>query len=228
MLEVVTVWAPRPENEKFSDVYKKLLKLQLFSVNRVGHTHVVVTDDPKGVSEKHHRVITASMQASLMFAILEGQLAYVEQWDGSHPFVLLDIDCLVARKLEGIFTGAFDIMLTNRNNPVAPIQNGAMYFDKGCKLGAIKFLRRALQLCEHHWGGDQEAIAKAMAPVPDGHVGIERRFGVRVKFSSPELYNHSNKVCAPRTKDRYVFHFKGDSKKFARPFFEQLSREPVQ
>lgn len=223
MIDVVTVWAPRKSDEHWRDTYLDLLAMQAKTVHRARHRHIVVTD----TELRGYLTLRAQMQESLMFAILEGQLAYVKQWSGDHPFVMLDIDCLVARKLDPIFNGSFEIMLTNRSSAVSPIQNGAMYFDAGCKQAAIDFFERSLELCLPHWGGDQEAISKAVAPVPQGHVGTERRFGVRVKFAPTDLFNHSSKEV-PRLKNRFVFHFKGNTKNFAHVVFENIMREPLQ
>lgn len=210
MLEVVTVWAPRPKHPKWRKIYGRLLQLQRESCARVGHVHRVVTD----VELSGYDTLRTALPDSLMHAILAGQIAYLEQWSNDHPVVLADIDCVVCRDLNDAFDGTWDIGLTSRDNALAPIQNGAMYFAAGARLPALEFLRRALALCEPHWGGDQEAIAQAVAPIPPVH-RIESRFGARLAFLSTDPYNLSPKSSTAKMTDRFIFHFKGDTKAFA-------------
>lgn len=210
MLEVVTVWAPRPEHEKWRD-YLPLLELQKKSAERVGHRHVVVTD----TELPGYDTLPVKLPQNLMQAILAGQLEYVSRWSGEFPIVLADADCLVIRDLEAVFDGTFDVLLTSRNNPAAPIQNGAMYFAAGSQDAARQLLHRALQLCKEHWGGDQEAIAQAAAPVPLVLHVIEPRFGKRFYFASPDPYNFSPRGHPPKMNpNRFIVHFKGDTKHF--------------
>lgn len=213
MLEVVTVWTPRPQHSKWRD-YMQLLALQRASVARVGLSHRVVSDVPL----QGYDTLEADLPESLMHAMLAGALAYARQWSGVHPVVLLDVDCLVCRDLRQAFTGEFDVLLTNRPDPLAPIQNGAMYFAPGNGAAAVALFERALELCEEKWGGDQSAIAAAVAPVPEMHC-VQERFGARFAFVSTELHNHSTKGGMPkRAPTRFVEHFKGDLKIHAAEF----------
>lgn len=224
MLEVATVWAPRPDHPKWRTDYLEMLELQRRTAERVGHRHVVVTD----VELPGFNAIRASLPRSLMHAILEGQLAYLRQWSNKHAVVLLDIDCVVCRSLDEAFDGTFDIGLTNRDNPAAPIQNGAMYFKSGAKPAALALFARALELCGEHWGGDQEAIAQAVAPVPHGEAR-EMRFGVRLAFLSTGSHNHSPKCRQPvkLMAGRFIEHFKGETKSHAPGFARRLLERPV-
>lgn len=208
MIEVVTVYAPRKNHEKYVD-FRPLMLYQKQSVETYGHRHVVVSDMP-AISKLN--VLYRELPHSLMLAIIAGQIAYLEQWSGEHAVLLADVDCLVARPLEAAFDGSFDLGLTNRDNPVAPINNGAMYVAPGCKDAVLKFFHKAQALCKKHWGGDQEAIALAAAPIPKDHC-VHVRDGLRVGFFSMQTHN-----CVPRCqglrhkKNPYVVHFKGDRK----------------
>lgn len=211
IIDVVSVWAPRPRHPKWSNDYINLLRLHCLSAKKFGHRSVVVSDaknDP-GVAGWQGKFVRADLPASLMHAILAGQIAAVEQWDDARDIVLADIDCLVNRDLSAAFDGTFDVLLTRRDDLKAPIQNGAMYFARGSKSVALQFLKRAYDLCGSHWGGDQEALAAAVAPVPSTYC-IEERFGARFNFASCDPYNHSSKVSKPRK--TYIEHFKGDTK----------------
>lgn len=213
MLEVVTVWAPRPQHPKWRDGYLDLLKLQNGTVRRVGHRHVIVTDQPEvpGFADLLH----AELPESLMHALIAGQVAYLEQWNDAHPVVMLDMDCLVARDLGKAFRGEWDIGLTNRELKGQEIQNGAMYFAPGSRKAALKMLRKTLDLCEDWWGADQAALSQAVAPVPRLH-RVEMRLGARIGFLACEDYNFSPKAGVPKARaERFVLHFKGDAKQFA-------------
>lgn len=215
MLEVVTVWAPRPQHEKWREgnVYLELLSLQRQTCQRQQHRHVVVTD----TELSGYETIRAELPEPLLHAIISGQIAFLEQWDDAQPVVLLDIDCLVVRDLNKAFDGTWDVGLTIREHPTQPIQNGAMYFAPGARKAGLKMLRRTLELCEHWWGSDQEALAKAVAPVPRIR-RIEERFGARFCFLPCEYYNRSAKHGVPHPEDRgkrFIFHFKGEAKQHA-------------
>lgn len=214
MLEVVTVWTPRPQSPQWRD-YSELLALQARTVAHFGHRHRVVSD----VALPGYDVLHAPLPESLMQALLAGPLAYFEQWTDDHPVVVMDMDCVVTRNLEQAFETSWDIGLTNRELERAPIQNGAMYFAPGARRAAIELFTRALGLCRHGWGGDQEAIAKAVEPVPLTAHPIEPRLGVRLAFLSTRLHNYSRKgEMAEWDPARFVVHFKGESKKWAAPF----------
>lgn len=211
MIEVVTVFTPRKSHPKWMD-YGPLLKAQQGSVTVHGHKHVVVSD----AKYKGFNVLPVpKLSECLMHAIMEGQLAYLRQWSGNHPVVLLDVDCLVAKPLDPIFKHRdFDLGLTNREaEHVSPINNGAMYVAPGNKDAVVAFFERAYALCGSHWGGDQEAISQAAAPVPFTH-GIEERNGLRIYFMSMLTFAAVPEDANRRFKHSpYVIHFKGEERK---------------
>lgn len=217
MLDVVTVFAPRPEHPKWRD-YLELLKLQKKSVVRAGHRHLVVSDREL----PGYETLVVELPASLNHALLGGQIAALKAWSDREPMVILDADCLVLRRLDAVFDSTFEIGLTNRNDRYAPIQNGAMYFAAGSRVAAIQFLQCAFDQCEEHWGGDQEAIAAAVAPVPSEHIVLQR-FGVRVSFLSTKTHNWSPKRLQSRLKPhQFVVHLKGERKDLAQPFWNVI------
>lgn len=217
LIDVVTVFAPRPQHPKWRE-YVELLRLQKRSVQLFGHRHCVVTDGDMPGFE----TLRVYLPPSLNHALIGGQIAALEAWSGEHPLVLVDADCLVCRKLDGAFDGSFEIGLTSRENPIAPIQNGVMYFAPGGKPAAIELFNRARELCKEHWGGDQEAISQAVAPVPREHC-VETRFGARLSFLSTKTHNWSPKKVPDQIReDRYVVHLKGDRKELAEPFWKLI------
>jgi hypothetical protein len=208
MTEVVTFFAPRPGHKKWMN-YLPLIKLQKATAQKFGHKHVVISD----TKLKDFDVFFVTVPQSLMFAILEGQIAYLEAWSGETNLVLVDVDCLVARNLDSAFDGSFDIGMTNREHDRAPINNGAIYISAGAKEKALAFFRKSLSFCHHEWGGDQEAISKAAAPVPKNQVVIERD-GTRFAFLSMLTHNVVPRLPGVRHKKHpYIVHFKGVERK---------------
>ncbi len=224
MVDVVTVYTPRPKHPKWRD-YLPALALERDTAVRWNARHIVVSD----VDLPGFEAMRVSLPDSLMKAQIAGQIAYLEQWNDKDHILFVDADCLIARDPAGAFMG-FDLGLTWRDNPECMINNGAMYVAAGSKQRALMFFCAAYALCGDHWGGDQEAISQASAPVPkqDGRRAI--RQGAVVEFLSMRTHN-----CTPTERGAmhaypvpYVVHFKGDRKEWMQTYAEQyiLRREP--
>jgi hypothetical protein len=217
-VEVVTVFAPRPDHEKWTDYYP-LLRAQRASVLRAGHRHVVVTDADLGGGFDTLRV---PLPGALMPAMIQGLIAKLAR-GGDSDLLLVDVDCLIARDLAPAFVDErdFDVLLTRRAHPTAPVNNGAMYVRRAGIRNALGFFKHALALCREHWGADQEAISQAAAPVPE-HERIADRVGCRIKFASMKPYNVVPKILGKRHNcDPFVVHFKGDGKSFMLAYAER-------
>lgn len=230
MIDVVTVFAPRPEHPQWRE-YVPLLRMQAASAKHFGHRHIVVTDEPEDFRE--FETLAAELPLELMPAQLAGQVAYLEQWSGDHPAVLVDADCLIARALDPAFDGSFELGLTHRDDPRSPINNGAMYVGPGNKDGVLRFFRGALAICCDHWGGDQEAISTIAAPVPKlaedketrKHAAtiLEERDGLRIGFLNGLIYNVSPKQEGkPHRRNPFVVHFKGETKAWMKTYAEKF------
>jgi hypothetical protein len=209
-VHVVTVFAPRREIPQWRDDYLELLRLQRATARHWGHAHVVVTDADLGREFKQLRV---ELPRSLMRAQLAGQIAWLERSLEGHS-LLVDADVLIARECDKAF-GDWDLGLTPRTHPTAPINNGAIYVPEAGKPGALQFFRAALERCGEHWGGDQEAISACAAPVLEAGSRAER-CGARVEFLPIQLYNVSPKQEGVRHGNNpFVVHFKGAAKAWA-------------
>lgn len=213
-VEVCTVFAPRPEHEKWRDDYIDLLALQKRTAERFDHRHTVVTDVPM----PQFNCLTTHLPLSLMKAILLGMIRRLEAPVLSH-LVLVDADCLIARSLDEAFpNNDFDLLLTRRLNDKSPINNGAMYIHRDGATRALHFFRAAYDRCADHWGGDQEAISDVAAPVPTDD-RIEERCGARVSFVSMRKH-----AAVPKRQGTYhqsnpfIVHFKGDTKPWAKEY----------
>ncbi|HSW83544.1 MAG TPA: hypothetical protein VLH12_08720 [Usitatibacter sp.] len=232
MIDVVTVFAPRPEHPQWRD-YMPLLRLQRDSAQHFGHRHVMVTDEPEDMREFESFAVT--LPQSLMLAQLAGQVAYLDQWSGDHPAVFVDADCLITRALDEAFDGTFDLGLTHRDDPTSRINNGAMYVAPGNRYGVLAFFRAALAICGEHWGGDQEAISAMAAPVPKISLDketrkraptiVESRNALRLGFLNGLDYNVSPKEEGVRhARNPFVVHFKGETKAWMKTYYERFIR----
>lgn len=208
-VEVVTVFAPRPNHEKFQD-YMPLLRLQRDSALHFGHRHCVVTDGHLGAEFNQLRVV---LPEDVMPAMIVGVMERLKA-GAAHHLLFVDADCLIARSLdEAIDAKLFDVGLTHRANNVAPINNGAMYVHQNGIRRAVIFFREALKHCGTHWGADQEAISIAAAPVEGDDDCVVLRHGCSIGFLSMFQY-----ACVPKRpnfphKHRpFVVHFKGETK----------------
>lgn len=210
-VDVVTVFSPRDDYPQWP-LYLPILEMQRDNVhNFPDHHHVVVSDNPARLPG--FNVLEVWLPQNLMKMILAAQVAYLEQWDDSYPVVLVDVDCFVGCDLSRTFNGKFDIGLTRRSDAKCPINNGAMYVSAGARTKALEFFRTALSICEDHWGGDQEAISRAAAPVPSVE-GIWERNGTRFAFFSMKTHNViPEKEGAFHKRKPYIIHFKGEKKK---------------
>lgn len=216
-VHVVTVFAPRQTDPHWRYDYLQLLRLQRKTARYWDHAHVIVTDGDLGAEFKQLKV---DLPRSLMRAQIAGQIAWLEA-SLSGDTLLVDADVIIARECSSAFRGEFDIGLTARQHPTAPINNGAMYVPEAGKPGAIKFLRAALERCGDHWGADQEAISACALPVlPEGEIG--ERCGARVEFLPIRLYNVSPKARGVKHGNGpFVIHFKGDTKSWAQPYADR-------
>lgn len=180
------------------------------------HSHIVVCDQNLPGFDCIVRGEDAE-PLSLMKSIITSQLVALDAWNGKHPLVLVDADCLVLRDLHGAFdrfNGYWDVMLTNRSNPVAPINNGVMYVSPPNKKKIIAYFQKALSLCKDHWGGDQEAMGAAAAPIPMDYHGIVERAGLRINLVTMKYYAVVPETEGQRHKrGQYMAHFKGTNRK---------------
>lgn len=220
-VEVVTVWAPRKNHEKWrGEEYLQLMKLQRETALYHGHRHTIVTDDD---SLDLPNALHVELPENLMRALLAGIVSRLRA-PTAGPILFADMDVLIARPLDSVFLSRkFDLGLTNRIDPVAPINNGSMYLHPRGSGRALRFFERALESCEPHWGGDQEAISRMAAPVPEPNQDtIEMRGDLRIWFMRMKVYAAVPKVeNAPH--HSFTVHFKGETKVWA----EQYARTRI-
>lgn len=209
-VDVVTVYSPHPEHEKWYD-YISLLRMQRDSAAQWGHQHWIVTDADL---DDEFMCIRELLPRSLMKAMIAGVIARLIR-GGNRDIVFVDADCLITRDLRDAFAGTgYDMLLTQRANEISPINNGAMYVKCEGISAAWQFFRRALEICGDHWGADQEAISQAASPIPFIN-DVAQRHGCNIKFVDMKPYNVVPKEKVLRGRhhcDPFVIHFKGAAK----------------
>ncbi len=223
-VEVVTVWAPRPNHAKWRDDYLTLLKLQAETALFFGHRHTIVTDKRGWPGlPSISKTLRAELPEELMPAMIAGVVARLSLPCDSH-LLFVDVDVLVGRELDSAFDQTyFDLGLTRRPDDKAPINNGSMYVNQKGIPAALGFFERALARCQNHWGGDQEAISDEAAPVPARDGVLESRDWGKVAFLSMRDYS-----CVPKVKGQkhhslpYTIHFKGETKNWAQEYADRF------
>lgn len=216
MVEVCTVWAPRPQHAQWRDDYERLLLLQRATARKFGHRHVIVTDDSRMMDDRD--AVVCTLPDEVMPAMIAGVLRRLAV-AVTTPIVFVDVDVLIGRDLSEAFDGSFDLGLTRRVNDKAPVNNGAMYVAAPLHPAVAAFFTGALARCGTHWGADQEAISAQAAPVPDLSDVIEERDGMRIRFLSMKSHN-----AIPKMEDRrhvsnpFCIHFKGQTKAWAKTY----------
>lgn len=220
MIEVCTVWAPRPEHAQWRDDYERLLALQRATAHRFGHRHVIVTDDSRMMDDTD--AIVCTLPADVMPAMIAGVVRRL-YLPLSGPVVFVDVDVLIGRDLSEAFDGSFDLGLTRRINDSAPVNNGAMYVAAPLHPKVREFFDGALARCGTHWGADQESISEQAAPVPDLSDTVAVRDGMRLAFLSMKSHNAIPKMEGRRhVSNPYCIHFKGETKKWAQTYADRF------
>jgi hypothetical protein len=121
----------------------------------------------------------------------------------------------------------FDLLLTQRENDLAPINNGAMYVSCDGINRAWYFFLYALGLCGDHWGADQEAISRAAMPLPETIGRTARRQGCKIKYAAMKPYNVVPKEegcehVRHGSMRPFVIHFKGNTKDWMATYVEKF------
>lgn len=100
MIEVVTVYSPRPNHPKWCD-YLTGMAVQRRTAEKFGCRHMVVTDE----SLPGFAVLPVVLPESLMHAILVGQIAYLEQWN-VRGHIVCDAVCGIDQQRHLLFVAA--------------------------------------------------------------------------------------------------------------------------
>jgi hypothetical protein len=177
----------------------------------------------------------------VMMARTDAQLRYVETCRFDQPLAFLDLDILVNRPIGFLFERPFDIGLTVRRKPKAPI-NGGVILASRRNPDAVRSFFRSLASLYHSsyadrgaWWGDQEALNDLVGTGLEGSASdsIVRRDSVDYLLLPSKRFNYSPHWLAatlslPR-RSRYLLHFKSAARKrYMEPFFRRhVTRDKV-
>lgn len=222
-VEVVTVWAPRATSAQWRSDYEDLVTLQKRTALRFGHRHVVVTDDSRWMEDGDALVV--KLPDEVMPAMIAGVLERLQRPVDADLF-FVDVDVLVHRNLDDAFArGDFDLALTNREHPIAPVNNGVMLVPRDSVARAYTFFADAYAVCGTHWGADQEAISATAAPVPSP---LQRTVVEHPRYGRIAFVNMKEHAAVPKErgiphkKNPYTVHFKGDTKAWAHEYADRF------
>lgn len=162
------------------------------------------------------------------------QFEYVNQFDFSHPLLLIDSDILVNGSIASIFDTDFDVALTWRNNKLMPINGGLIILNNRRPDAVRDFFRRFISIYQasysdsqnSHWYGDQLALRDmthlSLEDFSDYKIMVVN--GCRILLLSCDVYNFSPKnkyqeICSDLS-GKVLLHFKGERKRLMGHFWK--------
>ncbi|PSP34827.1 MAG: hypothetical protein BRC57_10660 [Cyanobacteria bacterium QS_8_48_54] len=172
---------------------------------------------------------------SLMRDRLSAQLDYLASDRSTSNLVFVDSDMLINQNLDVIFEAQYSLGLTYDPNPNLsdmPINGGLFFIPFDRKDSAYAFLKKASAIYDGKlsdfaaWWGDQYALIQTIGPASFQNRSSEQlnQDGVEIALFSCEYYNFKppNHVTAVavRFRDKAIFHFNGNRKRFMPLFWE--------
>ena len=162
------------------------------------------------------------------------QFEYVNQFDFSHPLLLIDSDILVNGSIAPIFDADFDVALTWRSNKLMPINGGLIILNNRRPDAVRDFFRRFISIYQtsysdsqnSHWYGDQLALRDVinlrLEDYLDSKIMVVN--GCRILLLSCDVYNFSPKnqyreICSDLS-EKIILHFKGERKRLMTHFWK--------
>jgi hypothetical protein len=190
------------------------------SAHRVGCEFVCLTNEASKLPVQYARM--QHVPRNLMLATIWMQVQWLELTEG--PCLLTGADNLIWRDPKPVFVPDWDVMVTTRPaqkiaDGMPPLNNGGVYIRDVA--AGLTLYKQAWRHISAEWGGDQFAIARAVAPIPDEPQGVYERHGVRVGFAPLHPYNHAPN-SEDDARDAFVLHFKGDRRK---PMFDGYAEQ---
>ena len=212
----------------------------LFRSARIFHRNVIctlLTDDQTNMDKLatvFQRRNYAIDHQALMLSRSLAQFKYIDEFDFSHPLVLIDSDILVNGSIQSIFDEDFDVALTWRNNKLMPINGGMVILNNRRPDAVRNFFRRFISIYQasysnsinSHWYGDQLALRDLIDQGPEDfsdHKIIVVN-GCRILLLSCDIYNFSpnnkyQEICSDLS-GKIILHFKGERKRLMSHFWK--------
>lgn len=207
---VVSVFMERDAHKPYTVDWRRLLRLLDASARKFGCRHLCLTDPATAHTLPCDTYALEGLPDELMPAIILAQRAFLTSGEFDADAVLVGADCLVNRDPRAAFEAGADVVVTSRPDHGGPLNNGAVYCPLHGRSHALALYDRATAACRDHWGGDQEAVTEAVAPIPRAY-GIETRHGARIAFRPMATHNHP--LDRPsQSSEAFIVHFKGGRK----------------
>lgn len=155
-MNVVSFFAPRPEHPFYQD-YTPFLAILRESCERLGHRHMVLTDDQTVAADAY----VTELPSSLMKAVLAAQLAYLsDPAFADTPTLLVGADCVLANDPVAFAQPDADLVITVGNFTDCRMNTGAIYVPRPALV--VSAWQEALAHVGDDWGDDQTALYRAI------------------------------------------------------------------
>lgn len=170
----------------------------------------------------------------LMLSRSLAQFKYINEFDFSHPLLMIDTDILVNGSIQSIFDEDFDVALTWRNNKLMPINGGLIILNNRRPDAVRDFFGRFISIYEtfysdyenSRWYGDQLALRDVinLSLVDYSDYKITMVNGCRILLLPCDVYNFFPKnkykcICSDLS-GKIILHFKGERKRLMGPFWK--------
>ncbi len=211
----------------------------LFRSARIFHRNVIctlLTDDQTNMDKLatvfQRRNYAIDHQALILSRSL-AQFKYIDEFDFSHPLLLIDSDILVNGSIQSIFDEDFDVALTWRNNKLMPINGGLIILNNRRPDVVRDFFRRFIFIYQtsysdpqnSQWYGDQLALRDLIDQSPEDFSNnrVVVVDGCRILLLSCDIYNFSpenkyQEICTGLP-GKVILHFKGERKRLMTHFW---------
>jgi uncharacterized Rossmann fold enzyme len=222
-MNVVSIYAPRPEHPLYQD-YTPFLDILRESCKRYGHRHIVITDDlqvgqyPEGTLDYSggDAFFVEALPRPLMKAIIFGQLAYLNSSLAKEDTLFLGADCVLARDPAEVFKREFDIAFTVGPFADCVLNTGAIFIRSG--FDAAYIWVRAFANMGEEWGDDQKALAAVVKPTSTPSVVCSYGNGPVIRFLPVDPYNLAPEYPDDDCSRGYVLHFRGERKQWMKDY----------
>lgn len=212
----------------------------LFRSARIFHRNAIctlLTDQQTNVDQLNtgfqRRHFTIDHQALILSRSL-AQFEYVNEFDFSHPLLLIDSDILINGSIASIFDSDFDVALTWRNNKLMPINGGLIILNNRRPEAVRDFFGRFISIYKtsysdsenSRWYGDQLALRDVINLSLDEYSDYKIMMvnGCRILLLSCNVYNFSpenkyQELCSDLS-GKMILHFKGERKRLMGHFWK--------
>lgn len=213
-MNIVSFLCPRLDHPRWDNRYFDLLDVLQFSCDRLKLRHVVLTDDPN-LNRKLKRPLDTFLVHQAPRPLMQATNYCQYRWITSGNWMdadtlLVGADCIMLKDPKEAFAGVGDMGFTIRyDGGKHPINTGCIVIRESARNEAGAFFYAVARDTETHWCADQEALHRALMPMPES-VGTYWRSGMPVTFLPMDHFNirpldpdDASMLAAP------MLHFRG-------------------